>query len=125
MTQIIIVGGFLFAAIINLLPVLGMIGGPQLEKAYGVSVQGPDMAVLLRHRAVLFGVVGGLLMAAVFMPSLRVAAFTAGMLSMVSFVIIRLLEGEGNAALTRLAMIDYVGIVVLGIAGAVAYAQSS
>jgi len=125
MTQIIIVGGFIVAAIINLLPLSGLIGAPPLEKAYGVSVQGPDMAVLLRHRAVLFGVVGGLLLAGAFVPSLRAIGFAAGMVSMVSFLIFRALEGDGNEALARVAMIDYVGIVVLGIAGAVAYAQSS
>jgi len=125
MTQIIIVGGFIVAAIINLLPLSGLIGAPPLEKAYGVSVQGPDMAVLLRHRAVLFGVVGGLLLAGAFVPSLRAIGFAAGMVSMVSFLIFRALEGDGNEALARVAMVDYLGIVVLGIAGAVAYAQSS
>ena len=125
MTQIIIVGGFIVAAIINLLPLSGLIGAAPLEKAYGVSVQGPDMAVLLRHRAVLFGVVGGLLLAGAFVPSLRAIGFAAGMVSMVSFLIFRALEGDGNEALARVAMVDYLGIVVLGIAGAVAYAQSS
>jgi len=79
----------------------------------------------LRHRAVLFGVVGGLLLAGAFVPSLRAIGFAAGMVSMVSFLIFRALEGDGNEALARVAMVDYLGIVVLGIAGAVAYAQSS
>jgi hypothetical protein len=125
MTQIIIVGGFIVAAIINLLPLMGVMGVPQLERTYGVQVEGPDMAVLLRHRAVLFGIVGGLLVAAAFLPSLRVTAFAAGMVSMVSFLIFRALEGGGNEALARVAMADYVGIAALAIAGAVAFAQSS
>ncbi|PCJ72001.1 MAG: phosphopantetheine adenylyltransferase [Rhodobiaceae bacterium] len=121
----IIIGGFLIAALINLLPVFGIMGVPQLEKAYGVSLPGPDLAILMRHRALLFGIVGGLLAAAAFMPSLRVAAFSAGMLSMVSFVILQALEGGSNAALTRLAYVDYVGIAALAIAGAAAFVQSS
>ena len=125
MTQIIVVGGFIIAAIINLLPLMGVIGAPQLEKMYGVSVQGSDMAVLLRHRAVLFGIVGGLLMAAAFVPSLRVTAFVAGMISMISFLVFRVLEGDGNEALARVALVDYAGIVALAIAGAVAYTQST
>lgn len=122
--QYIIVGGFLLVALINLVPVSGVISVALLENAYGIRVQSADMAVLLRHRAVLFGVVGGLLAVAAFVSSLRLAAFSAGMLSMVSFLIIRSLEGEGNAALARVALFDYVGIVALLIAGAAAYLQS-
>ena len=97
--QILIIGGFLVAAIINFLPVMGVIGAPQLERMYGVAVQGPDLAVLMRHRAILFGIVGALLAAAAFVPSLRWTAFFAGMLSMVSFLVFQALEGGTNAEL--------------------------
>ncbi|MBL4864111.1 MAG: hypothetical protein JKY63_04370 [Rhodobiaceae bacterium] len=123
--QFLIIGGFLVAAVINLLPVIGIMGVPQLEKAYGVQLSGADLAILLRHRAVLFGIVGGLLATAAFMPSLRVVAFSAGMLSMVSFLIFQALEGGGNAALVRVAYVDYVGIAALAIAGVAAFVQSS
>jgi hypothetical protein len=122
--QILIIGGFLVAAIINLLPLMGVMGAPQLERMYGVSIEGADMAVLMRHRAILFGVVGALLGAAAFMPSLRLAAFLAGMLSMVSFLVFQALEGETNAALGKVAMVDYVGIAALAIAGAAVWMQS-
>ena len=122
--QYIIVAGFLLAALINLAPVSGVVGATQLERAYGVSVQGTDMAVLLRHRALLFGIVGGLLAAAAFVPSLRLTAFVAGMVSMASFLVIRMLEGETNAALARVAMVDYVGIAALTVGGIAAYLQS-
>jgi len=121
----IIIGGFLIAALINLLPVTGIIGAAQLEKAYGVQLSGADLAILLRHRAVLFGIVGGLLATAAFMPSLRVVAFSAGMLSMVSFLIFQALEGGGNGALVRVAYVDYVGIAALAIAGVAAFVPSN
>ncbi len=121
----IIIGGFLVAALINLLPVAGIMSAPQLEKTYGVHLSGADLAILMRHRAVLFGVVGGLLAAAAFMPSLRIVAFSAGMLSMVSFLIFQALEGGGNGALARVAYVDYVGIAALAIAGVAAFVQSS
>lgn len=122
--QYIVIAGFLLAALINLAPVGGVIGAAQLDRAYGVSVQGGDMAVLLRHRAILFGIVGGLLAAAAFVPSLRLTAFVAGMVSMVSFLVIRVLEGETNAALARVALVDYVGIAALTVGGVAAYLQS-
>ncbi len=121
--QIILIGGFLVAAIINLLPLMGVMGAPQLERMYGVSIEGADMAVLMRHRAILFGVVGALLAAAAFMPSLRLVAFLAGMLSMVSFLVFQALEGKTNAALGRVAMVDYVGIAALAIAGVAVWMQ--
>jgi len=122
--QILIIGGFLVAAIINLLPLMGVMGAPHLERMYGVSIKGADMAVLMRHRAILFGVVGTLLAAAAFMPSLRLTAFLAGMLSMVSFLVFQALEGETNAALGKVAMVDYVGIAALAIAGVAVWMQS-
>lgn len=122
--QFIIIGGFVIAAIINLLPLMGVMGTPQLERMYGVSILGADMAVLMRHRAILFGVVGALLAAAAVMPSLRLTAFLAGMLSMVSFLVFQALEGQTNEALGRVAMVDYVGIAALAIAGVAVWMQS-
>ena len=117
MIQIAILAGFLLAALINLLPVAGVLGAGQLEKLYGVEVVGQDMAILLRHRALLFAIVGVLLGAAAFMPPLRSAAFCAGMVSMVGFIVLRTLEGGSNAALARVAAVDYVGIAALAVAG--------
>eukprot|EP00435_Cladocopium_sp_Y103_P078775 s1_g2514.t1 len=122
--QILIIGGFLVAAIINFLPVMGVIGAPQLERMYGVAFEGPDLAVLMRHRAILFGIVGALLAAAAFVPSLRWTAFFAGMLSMVSFLVFQALEGGTNAELGRVALVDYVGIAALTAAGVAVWMQA-
>jgi len=122
--QILIMGGFLVAAVINLLPVMGVMGVPQLERMYGVTLEGPDIAILMRHRAILFGVVGALLTAAAFMTSFRWAAFFAGMLSMVSFLVFQALEGQTNAELGRVALVDYVGIAALAIAGVAVWMQT-
>lgn len=122
--QILIIGGFLVAALINLLPVMGIVGAPQLERMYGVAIEGSDLAVLMRHRAILFGIVGALLAAAAFVPSFRWAAFFAGMLSMVSFLVFQALEGETNAELGRVALVDYAGIAALAIAGVAVWMQT-
>jgi hypothetical protein len=122
--QILIMGGFLVAAIINLLPLMGVVGVPQLERMYGVAIEGNDLAVLMRHRAILFGVVGALLATAAFVPSFRWAAIFAGMLSMVSFLVFQALEGQTNAELGRVALVDYVGIAALAIAGVAVWMQT-
>ena len=55
---------FAIPGLINLYPLVGVLGAKQLESLYGVDVAAPDLALLLRHRAVLFGLLGALLLAA-------------------------------------------------------------
>lgn len=42
--------------IINCRPVVGVVSAPRIAKAYGVKVASPEIELLLRHRALLFGV---------------------------------------------------------------------
>ena len=49
----------LFAGgVVNSLPAAGLAGARMLDRLYGINVSGPDMLLLLRHRAVLLLVVG-------------------------------------------------------------------
>ena len=48
--------------IIHLLPVSGVLGAERLSALYGLSFQEPNIAILMRHRAVLFGLLGVFLM---------------------------------------------------------------
>jgi len=58
-------------ALIHLPPVLGVLGVAAMENAYGVGIAGPDLAVLMRHRALMFGLLGGFMLLAVFVPVLQ------------------------------------------------------
>ena len=51
----------LLVGLINFAPIIGVLSQEQLEKLYGIPIQGQDMLILMRHRAVLLGLVGGLL----------------------------------------------------------------
>lgn len=106
----------LLAALANLLPVLGVLSTARLESLYGVLLQDPDLAILMRHRAVLFAIVGGLLGAAAFHPPLRSLAIAAGLVSMLSFVAIAGLVGDYNPQLRRVVLVD--GIASLGLVAA-------
>ena len=108
---------FLVAAAVNLLPVIGALSTSRLEGLYGVVVQDPNLEVLLRHRAVLFAVVAGLLVAAAFHAPLRALAIAAGLLSMLSFVAIAGLVGEYNPLLRRVVLVDVIASVALVAAG--------
>jgi len=45
--------------LINFLPLLGILGVKQLKKLYGIDLEDENIVLLMRHRAVLFGIIGG------------------------------------------------------------------
>jgi hypothetical protein len=111
-------GLILFAAAVNLAPVVGALSSDRLQALYGVAFTDPNVVILMRHRAILFAVVGGLLAVAAFHAPLRRAAYAAGILSMLSFIAILIGVGGYNAELRRIAVID--GVAVLALLGALA-----
>jgi len=53
-------------AIIHLLPLPGVLGSERLAALYGLSFDDPNLQILMRHRAVLFGLLGVFIMIAAF-----------------------------------------------------------
>ena len=109
----------LIAAAINLAPVLGSVSTDRMSAFYGVDLQSANLQILMRHRAVLFGVVGGLLIVAAFHPPVRMLGYVVGFVSMLSFLLIAWLVGEYGAEIRRMIFIDAVGVVALAGAGLV------
>ena len=103
--------------LINFLPVLGVLSADRIAAAYDVEVVGSDMEILLRHRALLFGIVGGFVFYSLYNPAMQGAALTLAGVSMVGFLVLVFAVGGHNAALNRIVMADVVGIACL--AGAV------
>lgn len=106
------------AGLINFAPVLGAFLPERMEALYGVAIDTPNLEVLLRHRAVLFGVVGGLLFATLVNAVPRRLAYVVGFVSMVSFLLVVWSVGGTSEALSRVVTMDLIGIAAL--AGAVA-----
>ena len=106
----------LLAGIINALPLIGVLGAERLQALYAMPFDDPNLRILMRHRAVLFGLLGGGLIAAAFIPAWRVPMAVAGLLSMVSFIVLAWLEGGGNTAIRRVVMADVIAIVPLAAA---------
>jgi hypothetical protein len=97
-------------AVIHLLPLSGVLGGERLNALYGFSVDDPNVSILMRHRAVLFGVLGLLILFAAFQPSLQVPAFIAGLVSVVSFLWLAWSVGGYSAQVARVVMADMVAV---------------
>ena len=110
-------------AIIHLLPLSGVIGSERLASLYGMAFSEPNIAILMRHRAVLFGMLGLFLLFAALTPRFQVAAFVVGSVSVVSFLWLAYSVGGYNAAIGRVVTADIVALVCLVI-GAAAYAYA-
>lgn len=100
-------------AAIHLLPALAAIAPTQLQKLYGVSPNDRDLIVLLQHRAVMLGVIGGLFAAAIFMLELRWPVLVGGALSMVAFLVIASQHRALGGALRKIALVDALGLPVV------------
>jgi hypothetical protein len=103
----------LVAAAINLAPVVGAFSPDRMATLYGVALEDPSLQVLMRHRAGLFGIVGGLLLFAAFHPPLRAVGYAVGFASMLSFLLIARLVGGYSQHLERVVAVDLVGIASL------------
>ncbi len=54
----VITGLLVLVGIIHLLPVFGVLGVERLAALYGISLGEPNIEILMRHRAILFGLLG-------------------------------------------------------------------
>ncbi|MDH4394605.1 MAG: phosphopantetheine adenylyltransferase [Limnobacter sp.] len=104
------------AAIIHLLPTMGVLGVQQLSTLYQLDLSEPNLAILMRHRAVLFGLLGAFLMWAAFKPELQLVAIVAGLVSVVSFLILAYGTGEYNPAIAKVVKADWIALIALLVA---------
>ena len=113
----------LLVAVLHALPVMGVFGEARLSALYGVDVHEPNLALLLRHRAVLFGLLAVLLAMAALRPALHGAGLLAGLASVGAFLLLALLEGPLNAPLAAVVRLDIAALILLLAAGLVHLVQ--
>lgn len=99
--------------LINFLPLLGVLSAERITAGYGVEVATPDLELLLRHRALLFGIIGGFVFASLALPQLRSAAMVMAAVSMVGFLFLYVLTGASSGALRSVVIADLLGVVFL------------
>ncbi|MGQ9427228.1 hypothetical protein ACXYTJ_15815 [Gilvimarinus sp. F26214L] len=115
----VVTGLLVLVGIIHLLPVSGVLGVERLAALYGVSLGEANIEILMRHRAVLFGLLGLFLVYAAFQPSLQPLAIIAGFVSVVSFIAIAWSVGGYNESVLKVVFADVIAIVALIAAGAI------
>lgn len=112
-------GLLMVVGLIHLLPVVGVVGGDRLQALYGITVDDPSLSILLRHRAVLFALVGGLLVMGALVRPYRWLALVVGLVSVVSFLVLAQAEGGGNAAVQKVVRVDIAALLALLVVAAI------
>jgi hypothetical protein len=107
---------FVIVGMIHLLPLSGALGIERLSALYGLPFNDPNLAILMRHRAVLFGLLGVFLVFAAFRPEFQMLAFIVGFISVISFLWLAYSVGGYNAQMSRIFMADIVALVCLVVA---------
>ena len=103
------------AGLLNIYPLIGVLSADHLTDLYGSNFESPDMQTLMRHRAVMLGLIGGLMLFAAFRSSLQLLAATVGLVSMSSFVFLAYSSGEIGPEINKVAIADIVGAVAVAI----------
>ncbi len=111
--DIIIVGLLLAVGLTQCLPGLLLFAPSRIPAAYGIVVDGPDLTLLLRHRALLLAIPGLLVLVSAAVPDLRWTAIAACALSMGSFVAILAVTPGVNSQNRRVALVDVVAVAAL------------
>lgn len=85
---------------------------------YGIRVEDPNLEILLRHRAVLFGLLATFLGYAAFHRPLHALALVAGAVSVLTFLALALSVGRYNTSLATIVKADVLAAALLAVAGA-------
>jgi hypothetical protein len=108
--------GLAVAGAIHLIPLPGLLGAAMLERLYGVVLEDPGLVLLLRHRALLFGLLGTGLVLAIVRRAWRGPMIVAGLISTGAFLLLAWpLALEGT--LQRVVLADAAALLALLLSG--------
>jgi hypothetical protein len=105
----------LLVASIHALPVVGVLGPSKLSQLYGFPVTEGSLELVLRHRAVLFGLLAAFLAYAAFKPELHRLALVAGLVSVASFLVLAALVSSYSQPLATVVRVDWAALVLLSL----------
>lgn len=103
-------------AVIHLLPLLGLLSAAQLERLYGLTLTDDDLVLLMRHRALLFGLLGALCLAAIVRPELVPAALIGGWISVTGFLGLAGAGSRRRTEIRRVIRADWIAVLALTLA---------
>ncbi|MFC4605586.1 hypothetical protein [Rhodococcus kronopolitis] len=103
--------------VVHVLPGVVALSPRRAPAVYGITLDDPDLVLLLRHRAIVLALIGVGLIIGAFTPPVRPVVVGAALISLVSFIglTVRARPGGVNAETRRVAWIDVgaVGLLVI------------
>jgi len=98
---------------INILPSILAFLPEKFSKSYGIEIPNMNFELLLRHRAILFGIIGGVMIYSAISKKHYSISVAIGLISMVSFIILYFLINGINSDLEKVMKIDLVAVLIL------------
>ena len=95
--------------LMNFYPVIGVLSADTLRNLYGVIILDNDLLILMRHRAILFGIIGIFMVMSAFRPNLQPSAIVVGLISMMAFIGLALGTGELGEPIQKVMIADLIG----------------
>ncbi|WP_373513396.1 hypothetical protein [Persicitalea sp.] len=100
--------------IINILPGILAFLPSKISKSYGIEIPNVNFELLLRHRAAMFGLIGGIMIYSAISKRLYEVSTFIGLFSMGTFIILYFVLGNSvNIELKKVMLFDIVAIVIL------------
>lgn len=103
-----IAGILILVGLINFYPIVGVVSNEMVANLYQINVPQNDVLILLRHRAILFGLLGAFIVYSAFKPELQWSATIAGLISMLSFIAIALIVGDYGSGVRKVLIADVI-----------------
>jgi hypothetical protein len=119
MPRVIVPAVLLLVAAIHALPLVGVLSAAHVSSLYGLAVRDANFEILLRHRAVLFGLLAGVLGYCALRPALHSVGLIAASVSIVSFLLIARSVGGYNEALGTVVRVDVLAAVLVAVGAVV------
>jgi len=107
--------------LINFIPIVGILSAEKLSQLYAISLKDPTLVLLMRHRALLFGIIGGFIIFAAFNQKYQPSAMLMGFISMLGFILLAWQMPDLNPAIQKIIYADVIGLILLSIAATLCF----
>jgi len=116
MTQWIVSGSLFIVGLLNLAPVMVFFAPERTLSLYGIEVVGTDLAILMRHRAIMLALLGLALIYAAIRKEFVVPVVLGALIGKAAFLFLVYSSNGANAEIGRVAAFDIGAVALLIVA---------
>ena len=116
MTGWIVTGLLLVVGVLNLTPAIVFFAPEKSMSLYAIDISEPNLGIVMRHRAVLLGLLGTALIYGAFRKEFLVPVIVAALVGKAAFLFLVYASPAVNLELGRVALFDVVAVSALLIA---------